>query len=289
MEKKWHVVIGGKQQGPFADLAIQNMLKNGRINDNTLVWCQGMENWKLLKEIPGFFQQEVAVPVQTEEVVLPPLEKVFGEIPSPTEKQTQTEHDEQPKSEGSKEEPTNYPAQTTEGDVEPKQVSSKKKIIIWAIAILAGFFIFRSCFNGSGGKYESVDEAVKSLEGKSGTCPSFFKVVNIKKYEEQDPKYNDLPLDIISYYDNLLIDGIYMEFLENFNQENCNKMASNIKSFDNCHKMFISDFKTGRTFCKISSSDSVEIDICQEFYDSEYSNYFDDISGLKNDYKVDCN
>jgi len=49
--KIWYFIVDEKQYGPLAPLAIQNLLKNGRVNENTLVWCQGMENWAPLRNI----------------------------------------------------------------------------------------------------------------------------------------------------------------------------------------------------------------------------------------------
>lgn len=51
LERKWYLFHDNKRIGPVTFLAIQNLLKNGKINESTLVWCQGMEGWSSLNEI----------------------------------------------------------------------------------------------------------------------------------------------------------------------------------------------------------------------------------------------
>lgn len=54
MEKKWFVIIDNKQHGPFSPLAINTLRKNGKINDNTYIWSEGMPDWLYLKDVMQF-------------------------------------------------------------------------------------------------------------------------------------------------------------------------------------------------------------------------------------------
>lgn len=47
------VAINGQQQGPFNMDAILQMVQNGEITKDTLVWRQGMEQWQAAEEAPG--------------------------------------------------------------------------------------------------------------------------------------------------------------------------------------------------------------------------------------------
>ncbi|KAB2849138.1 MAG: DUF4339 domain-containing protein, partial [Hyphomicrobiaceae bacterium] len=42
----FYVVIGGKSEGPFTLAALSAEVAQGRINDQTLVWKDGMANWQ---------------------------------------------------------------------------------------------------------------------------------------------------------------------------------------------------------------------------------------------------
>jgi hypothetical protein len=45
-----------KAQGPYTTLELKNALD--RLNQTTFMWCEGMENWKKMKELPEL-QKEV--------------------------------------------------------------------------------------------------------------------------------------------------------------------------------------------------------------------------------------
>ncbi len=47
-----YVAIGGKQAGPFTDNEMRRMVQGNIVNADTLVWRQGMPQWKKAEEVP---------------------------------------------------------------------------------------------------------------------------------------------------------------------------------------------------------------------------------------------
>jgi hypothetical protein len=52
-ERQWFTAISGKQEGPFSDARLRDLITAGSVRADTLVWCQGMSNWAKAGEIPG--------------------------------------------------------------------------------------------------------------------------------------------------------------------------------------------------------------------------------------------
>lgn len=53
---QWYYESAGAQSGPVDDQALRQMLNDGRISGETLVWRQGQENWSPLRQIrPDMF------------------------------------------------------------------------------------------------------------------------------------------------------------------------------------------------------------------------------------------
>ncbi len=51
----WYIAIAGQQQGPFGKEDIVNRIKNGELNQDTLVYAHGITtNWTKISEIPDF-------------------------------------------------------------------------------------------------------------------------------------------------------------------------------------------------------------------------------------------
>ncbi len=46
----WYYADGDRQRGPISDEEFQEMVNNGRIHHETLVWTDGMENWQPLTQ-----------------------------------------------------------------------------------------------------------------------------------------------------------------------------------------------------------------------------------------------
>lgn len=56
----FHVVIGGAQQGPFPQAQVAQMIQQGQIAGDTMVWKQGMSGWAAASTVPelqGLFSQ----------------------------------------------------------------------------------------------------------------------------------------------------------------------------------------------------------------------------------------
>lgn len=50
----WYYALGDQRQGPVSDSELDALIASGKINENTLVWREGMANWQPLKEArPG--------------------------------------------------------------------------------------------------------------------------------------------------------------------------------------------------------------------------------------------
>ncbi len=49
----WFVAINGKQEGPYSETEFRDLLANGVVNAETLVWSEGMTNWQRAADIPG--------------------------------------------------------------------------------------------------------------------------------------------------------------------------------------------------------------------------------------------
>lgn len=47
--KDWFVTINGEQKGPFSNIEMMGMLKNGAIEKQSYVWKKGMANWDVLE------------------------------------------------------------------------------------------------------------------------------------------------------------------------------------------------------------------------------------------------
>ncbi len=52
--QQWYMAIGGHQVGPVSQEEILANLRNGSIDNDTLVFTSGMPNWQPLKEVPAF-------------------------------------------------------------------------------------------------------------------------------------------------------------------------------------------------------------------------------------------
>ena len=57
-EVQWYAGIDGQQAGPFTQDALKQLIQQGRITQDTLMWKQGMANWdpaKQISELSDFF------------------------------------------------------------------------------------------------------------------------------------------------------------------------------------------------------------------------------------------
>ncbi len=56
MSKQWFYAANGQQQGPYAETQFRDLVGNGTVRADTLVWTEGMAGWQKAAEIPGLMQ-----------------------------------------------------------------------------------------------------------------------------------------------------------------------------------------------------------------------------------------
>ena len=49
----WFYAANGQQQGPFGDPQFRDLIANGTVRADTLVWTEGMAGWQKATEVPG--------------------------------------------------------------------------------------------------------------------------------------------------------------------------------------------------------------------------------------------
>ena len=49
----WFYAAGGQQQGPFGDAQFRDLIGNGTVRADTLIWTEGMAGWQKAGEVPG--------------------------------------------------------------------------------------------------------------------------------------------------------------------------------------------------------------------------------------------
>ncbi len=51
--RQWFIARGDKQEGPFPDERLRELIAGGSVTAETLVWCEGMSAWAKAAEVPG--------------------------------------------------------------------------------------------------------------------------------------------------------------------------------------------------------------------------------------------
>jgi hypothetical protein len=54
-ERRWHISIGGKQQGPFTDTELRTLASRGELTPDSHVWKNGMAQWVKASQLKGLF------------------------------------------------------------------------------------------------------------------------------------------------------------------------------------------------------------------------------------------
>src|SRR5215510_9930091 len=49
----WFYAANGQQQGPLGDAQLRDLIANGTVRPDTLVWTEGMAGWQKAAEVPG--------------------------------------------------------------------------------------------------------------------------------------------------------------------------------------------------------------------------------------------
>lgn len=55
-QTKYHVAVNGQQWGPYDVAQLGQMVQNGQINPQTMVWAEGMPNWTSAGQVPELAQ-----------------------------------------------------------------------------------------------------------------------------------------------------------------------------------------------------------------------------------------
>ncbi len=56
----WYYGENGEQRGPVEDHELRGLIATGRVNATTIIWREGMENWKPMSEVPEWSAQIVS-------------------------------------------------------------------------------------------------------------------------------------------------------------------------------------------------------------------------------------
>jgi GYF domain 2 len=59
----WFYAANGQQQGPFGDAQLRDLIANGTVRADTLVWTDGMAGWQKAAEVPGLMASAGGPPV----------------------------------------------------------------------------------------------------------------------------------------------------------------------------------------------------------------------------------
>jgi uncharacterized protein (TIGR00266 family) len=70
-EKQWFMAIGGHQIGPVDEQEIVNNIKNGSVDEKTLVFSEGMKDWTPVKDVPELRAHFATKPMQLPKVPAP--------------------------------------------------------------------------------------------------------------------------------------------------------------------------------------------------------------------------
>src|SRR5215467_9428157 len=64
-DRQWYTGRDGRQEGPFSDERLRQLIASGMVRSDTLVWSAGMTNWAKAAEVPGL------MPAQRVPAVMP--------------------------------------------------------------------------------------------------------------------------------------------------------------------------------------------------------------------------
>ena len=59
----WFYAANGQQQGPFGDAHLRDLITNGTVRADTLVWTEGMAGWQKAAEVSGLLASAGGAPV----------------------------------------------------------------------------------------------------------------------------------------------------------------------------------------------------------------------------------
>ena len=59
-DRQWYTGRDGRQEGPFSDERLRQLIASGMVRGETLVWSAGMTNWAKAAEVPGLMPAQRA-------------------------------------------------------------------------------------------------------------------------------------------------------------------------------------------------------------------------------------
>jgi len=57
--KTWFVLRKGARHGPYTFAALENMAEKGLVDPESGVWCLGWAEWRIARNVPGLFEQDL--------------------------------------------------------------------------------------------------------------------------------------------------------------------------------------------------------------------------------------
>jgi hypothetical protein len=62
-DTSWFVAADGKQEGPYSDQQFRELIAQGRVRENTLIWNASMAGWTRAADVPGVLSASFAPPI----------------------------------------------------------------------------------------------------------------------------------------------------------------------------------------------------------------------------------
>src|SRR5579859_2162389 len=67
-DRSWFFAFQGQQQGPYAEARLREFIAAGTVGADTLVWSEGMTDWRRAGDIPGLIRGGAAPAVSSSRV-----------------------------------------------------------------------------------------------------------------------------------------------------------------------------------------------------------------------------
>ena len=74
----WYYAEAGQQRGPVTDTELEDLVKAGTVQPDTLIWRDGMPNWQSYSQVQGGAAPPSAAPLPEDAVVCSSCGRMFG-------------------------------------------------------------------------------------------------------------------------------------------------------------------------------------------------------------------
>jgi outer membrane biosynthesis protein TonB len=131
-ELQYHAAIDDKQEGPFNAGQLMKLIKEGKLDRETLVWKAGMPEWIPAKKVS-----------ELDPIFAPPPAPEAAPAPQP---KPQPKPEPQPQSKSTQQQ---QPEPTPQPEPKPKKMSTKDKVltaIVIVVAVAAALFVLELLF-----------------------------------------------------------------------------------------------------------------------------------------------